>query len=223
MRLGAFRDEDLRKVLRALANNKASGPDRIPAEYWKRLGENEEARSILQEFVNTCWAAACVPAEWHIAYVSAIHKKGRTDNCENYRPINLLCVGYKVYASLLRQRLVQAGAEGRLSKTQFGFRTGCGTVDAIFILRRRIEIALAQRSGRALILALDWQKAFDSVDSVALLAGLARFGVPQKMLNSIASIYTGRQFRVADCGSESELHGQCSGISQGCPLSLSLL
>ena len=35
----------------------------------------------------------------------------------------------------------------------------------------------------------------------------------------IVSIYTDRTFRVAECGTESELHNQRFGICQGCPLS----
>ena len=61
------------------------------------------------------------------------------DLCENYRPISLLNLGYKVFAALVRKRLVEAGAEARLSETQFGFRSGCSAVDAIFILRRLID------------------------------------------------------------------------------------
>ena len=104
--------------------------------------------------------------------------KGNTDTCENCRPISLLCVGYKLFAALLKNRLIDGGAERRLSTTQFGFRSKCGTMDAVFILRRRSETALAQRSGKLLILALDWQKAFDSIDPSAMVAGLRRFGVP---------------------------------------------
>ena len=113
--------------------------------------------------------------------MSAIYKKGPVDRCENYRPISLLDVGYKVIASLVRSRLVDGGAEKRLSQSQFGFRSGCSTQDAIFILRRQVETAWAQRGGKFLILALDWEKAFDTIDPAAMLCALERFGTFRKL------------------------------------------
>lgn len=71
-----------------------------------------------------------------------------------------------------------------------------------------------------MVLALDWQKAFDAVDPGALLAALKRFGLPAHVvLAVIQSIYSGRVFQVSDCGSLSSQRDQNSGISQGCPLS----
>ena len=68
-------------------------------------------------------------------------------------------------------------------------------------------------------MALDWKKAFDSIAPPALTAALRRFGLPEHVLDVIASIYTDRRFRVRDCGQTSDEHIQHSGISQGCPLS----
>ena len=67
-----------------------------------------------------------------------------------------------------------------MSKSQFGFRSGCSTLDAIFTLRRRIDLAWAQQHRQLLVLALDWQKAFDSIDPSAMIAALRRFGLPQR-------------------------------------------
>ena len=138
--------------------------------------------------------------------------------CENYRPISLLSVGYKIFSALILGRLKDGGAENRLSKTQYGFRKGYGTEDAIFIARRKIELAWAQRDGHLLILALDWAKAFDSIDPEGMLAALRRFGLPEHLISVIAAIYSDRCFHVKDCGHISEKRAQHSGISQGCPL-----
>ncbi len=104
------------------------------------------------------------------------------DACENYRPISLLNVWYKVYATLVHKRLVAAGAEERLSDTQFGFRSGRSTLDAIFVLRRRVDLAAAQCSGKEFVMALDWAKAFDSINPESMLAALRQFGLPQHVL-----------------------------------------
>jgi len=115
--------------------------------------------------------------------------------------------------------LQRAGAEERLSQSQFGFRRGRSTTDAIFLVRRRMGLALAQRFGRTAFLALDWKRAFGSINTDAMLVGLRRFGVPEPFLQIIASIFGNRRFRVADGVQTSAEYKQGSGISQGCPLS----
>jgi hypothetical protein len=117
----------------------------------------------------------------------------------------------------VHKRLVAAGAEERLSKTQFGFRSGRSTLDAIFVLRRSVDLAAAQRDGNLFVMALDWAKAFDSINPESMLADLRRFGSPQHVLGVIAAIYSSRMFRVRDSSSSSRQ--QHSRIPQGCLLS----
>ena len=154
-----------------------------------------------------------------MAHVSAIYKKGDVTSCGNYRPISLLCVTYKILAALLLGRLRQAGAEDRITKTQFGFRRARGTTDAVFAARRYIEAAHARKNGKALLLALDWKAAFDAINPDALVAALIRFGVGDHLAQFIGNLYRGRTFRVCDAEAYSEVKQQNSGISQGCPLS----
>ena len=118
---------------------------------------------------------------------------------------------YKLIAALLKARLIQAGVEHQLTKTQFGYKSGTGTTDAIFVLRRRIETAIAQRGGKLIVLALDWQKAFDSIAPSALITGLRRFGISEGTLDVIADIYSSKRFRVRDRGHESQVHQQMAG------------
>ena len=48
---------------------------------------------------------------WHEARVAMIFKKGDPACCDNYRPICLLQIGYKLFAMIILQRLRQAGAQ----------------------------------------------------------------------------------------------------------------
>jgi len=211
--------EEVSKIIRRLRLGKVSGPDGNFAEYLKALLGSSVALQLMTDFFNQCYQQQQVPSEWHHALVTAIHKKGRVDLCENYRPISLLNVWYKVYAALVHKRLVTAGVEKRLSETQFGFRSGRSTLDAIFVLRRRGGLAGAQRDGKVFVMALDWSKAFDSINPESMLSALRRFGLTEHVLGVIAAIYSSREFRVRDCGQESSSRQQRSGMSQGCPLS----
>ena len=69
------------------------------------------------------------------------------------------------------------------------------------------------------MMALDWQKCFDSINTEALLNALHRFGLPSHFCKVVRAIYTGRVFEVRECGQISSRCHQDSGICQGCPLS----
>ena len=181
--------EEVKLALKRLRNGRAAGPDGIRAEHLKALLCNPTSMSALTKLLNFCWREERAPSAWHLAHVSAIYKKGLVHDAANYRPISLLDITYKLLASIIRMRLVGASAEDRLSAGQFGFRSGFSTQDAIFVLRRRLESAWAQRNGRLYVLALDWAKAFDSLDPEAMLEALRRFGLPRKKLTLAEAIH----------------------------------
>ena len=86
-------------AIKSLKNNKAPGPDNIPAELLKH-GE-EELVSILHEMILNVWRAEVLPPEWMEGAIIPLHKKGDKLNCANYRGISLLNVAYKVFARIL--------------------------------------------------------------------------------------------------------------------------
>ena len=124
---------------------------------------------------------------------------------------------------MLKQCLLDAGVEGRLWKTQFGFRKNCSTENAIFVAFRKIETTCAQRYGKIHLLALDWKKAFDSIHLASLYDALYRFGVPSDVINMVQGIMLHRQIYGKDFGVRSGIKPQLFGISQGCTLSPLLL
>ena len=69
------------------------------------------------------------------------------------------------------------------------------------------------------MLALDWKKAFDSLNLSSLLDALRRLGLPWAFVSVIECMMGGRTFVVNDSSSVSNRREQRSGISQGCTLS----
>lgn len=218
--LGPIDAEEVVRAAKKLKYKKASGADDVPPEYWKAIVlHGTTARRWAIEFCQACWSQKRIPEEWHNAQVASIFKKGDAALCSNYRPISLLTIGYKLFAAILLERLKLAGAERRIWPTQFGFRSGYGTSDALFLARRLLDEAWAMKEGSLIMLALDWAKAFDSISPDALLRALRRFGIPSPYVDMVQAIYTDRTFVVKDAGRVSDQHPQHFGISQGCPLS----
>ena len=217
---GLFTYDELCKAIARLPSGKATREGDVPVECFKALVDDTgEALQPFLDLCNTCLAHHAVPGEWLKARIAMIFKKGDPAACDNYRPISLLAIAYKLFAAMIKQRLLAAGADNRLWRSQFGFRTKRSTEDAIYVVRRRIELAVAQRSGQVSIVALDWRKAFDRVDVPRLLGALGRFGLPASMVNMIGALMRDRQFFVEDFGHASDARPQRTGISQGCTLS----
>ena len=103
--------------------------------------------------------------------------------------------------------------------SQFGFRPNRNTSQALHCARRALELACSSRNGALHLVALDWRKAFDSINPDRLLLALRRFGLPQNFLDIVSSIYDARKFNVRDCGLMSRTGQLQSGVCQGCPLS----
>ncbi len=85
--------------------------------------------------------------------------------------------------------------------------------------RAGTTLACSQRFGWLSLLALDWRKTFDSINSEVFLSLCVALD-PHQLLEVIRSIYTNRIFEVRDGGVTSSRCGQqSSGVCQGCPLS----
>ena len=109
--------------------------------------------------------------------------------------------------------------KNRIWPTQFGFRSGCGCADALFIEKQRVENAWARKNRNLLLLALDWPKVFDSISPAGLVNAMSGFGIPNHFCSVVRGIYNGKHHMVRDGDVTSHQHLQCFGISQGCPLS----
>ena len=186
-----FTHEELTVVLRLLRKNRAPGLDQLKAEAILLLDYLGEV--VLLDLLNNCLSTCTVPEEWKQALVVNIYKgKGSESDPANYRPISLLNVLYKIYASLLQKRLATAH-DHHLRSSQFGFRTRRSTSDPAFILRRLQDYS-AKVGQQFHILFLDWKQAFDKVDHSAMLIALRRLGVHPQYISIIKDLYSDPTF-----------------------------
>ncbi len=127
---------EIKAIIRKLKRRKAPGPDEVPTEVFKEMGEEglEEIRGILNDW----WKEEDIPEEQLRARVVLIYKKGDTSKYENYRQISLLNIIYKLYAAIV-QRRIAIKLDKHIQKTQYGFRRKRGTADAIQLVRRIAE------------------------------------------------------------------------------------
>ena len=76
--------EEVRENMKRMKNGKAVGPDDIPVEVWKCLGEI--ALEFLTELYNRTMESERMPEEWRDSILIPIFKnKGDVQSCSNYR------------------------------------------------------------------------------------------------------------------------------------------
>ena len=193
-----FTMEELNLVLRKLGTRKAPGPDKLPAELLKN--SPDILKLFLLSHFNECFETASAPSSWLVSEVVMLVKDSKKDtrSLDNYRPISLTNTVYKVYASMLRGRLVHH-FDADIRDRQFGFRPNLSTTQPIHVTRQIIE-AHERQSEPLHALFLDWSKAFDSVTFNAIEKSLHDMGVPSQFIQAIMALWHSTTIRSLQCG-----------------------
>ena len=114
-------------------------------------------------------------------------KKGDKTLLKNYRPISLLSHVYKLFSRVVTNRLARRLDEFQPPE-QAGFRSGYGTIDHIHTVRQIIQ--KSEEYNRPLCLAfVDYEKAFDSIETWAVLESLQRCQVDWRYIQVLRCIY----------------------------------
>jgi len=210
--------EEVKKKLKETANGKAPGPDNITYEIWRNLPE--EFAEALKITYNIALEKKIIPKRWNDSYLKPIFKnKGSPSDLLYYRPISLLQTEYKIFTSIITDRLSEYMEENHLfSKIQCGFRKNKGCLDAVFTLVSSIEVATRQKLEMHIV-TLDAKNAFDTVPREAKYEALD-FQVKDQNLNQIIKkLYQDINTKVITPFGETEIIELKKGVRQGDTLS----
>ena len=105
-----------------------------------------------------------------------------------------------------------------IDKIQYGFMSGRGTVDALFVLRRLMEKFRA-KSKKLFFVFVDLEKAFDQVPMEVIRFALRQKGVPEYVVNGVMSLYEGCKTAILVDGKLSSSFSVKVGVHQGSALS----
>ena len=97
----------VRRVLRSLKTDKASGPDGIPPRFLKEFAD--ELAPVLCRLFRLILISCTYPSSWKHALIQPVPKKGDRSNPSNYRPIALTSAVAKVFETLLNSHFIKHG------------------------------------------------------------------------------------------------------------------
>ncbi|KAK3512337.1 hypothetical protein QTP70_005806 [Hemibagrus guttatus] len=209
-----IRKDEVRKALKRMKSGKAVGPDNIPVEVWKCLGE--AAVEFLASLFNRVLESERMPEEWRRSVLVPIFKnKGDVQSCSNYRGIKLMSHTMKLWERVVEARLRKVV---EICEQQYGFMPRKSTTDAIFALRILME---KYRDGQRELhcVFVDLEKAYDRVPREELWYCMRKSGVAEKYVRVVQDMYERSRTVVRCAVGQTEEFNVEVGLHQGSALS----
>ena len=128
-----------------------------------------------------------MPMYWKETSMKVMFKSGDPQLPENYRPICIIPILYKLFSKVLGGRIKEI-LNSQQSPDQAGFRPDFSCDDNLFAITMLIEKS-REFNCPLWVAALGFKKAFDSINPDILIQALRRFGIPELTLALIEAIY----------------------------------
>ena len=208
--------QELYNVIKSMNMNKTPGFDGIPVEFYMVFW-SDISDLLLKSFNFSLQNGILSPSQRN-GIITLLPKKDKDPlYVKNYRPITLLTTDYKIVAKCFANRLKHC-LQDLIHIDQSGFLKGRNIGHNIRLILDIIEFTETNNIPGSLLL-LDIEKAFDSVSHNFLFLTLERFNFSRNFIDSVKTLYAGRQSYVLNNGFLTDCIHMERGIFQGCPIS----
>ena len=215
-----FTNDQVQNALMLSGTSTATGPDGLNILHFRNLGPS--AVDYLTHIFNLSLKHCRIPSIWKMATIICLPKPGKPiDQGTSYRPISLLCPASKVLERLL---LPSLQANLPVTEHQHGFRQHRSTTTALLPITQQVVNGFNQRKPplRTVALAIDFSKAFDTVDHNQLIRMISGTPLNHNIVRWLSCYLRGR---MSSCSfgskTSSFLHVRC-GVPQGSVISPTL-
>ncbi|KAL9674589.1 hypothetical protein QQ045_030861 [Rhodiola kirilowii] len=207
--------EEIQMALKQCDGNKAPGPDGFNMNFYKKYwiivgGEVEE---FIKEFCTNGRLTRGI----NKTYLALIPKTANPQGFADYRPISLVNSSYKILSKCLAKRLSSVLPQ-IVSPNQSAFIAERNILDGIMIVNELIH-AVKREKRVALVIKLDFRKAYDSVSWEYLRSVQSSMGFGTRWMNWIEESYSSVELAILINGSPTKGISMGRGLRQGDPLS----
>ena len=208
--------DDLEIALKTFGNNKSPGSDGLPYEFYKHFW-NELKMPMLDSFMEAIEKGEMSTSQKQ-SFIRLIPKKEKDPIfIKNWRPLNQSNSDTKTYAKWIASLLLQV-IEKLVHPSQSAYIRGRFIGEGIKVIEGIIEY-IRQLKLQGYILAIDFEKAFDSLEWDFLIEVLYAFGFPEKFIHHIRTLYKNIETCVLNGGTTTGSFLLSRAIKQGCPAS----
>ncbi|KAK3894304.1 hypothetical protein Pcinc_001927 [Petrolisthes cinctipes] len=214
LRSMAFKSAELKQYLLDLDTYGGTDPDGFFPLFLKKIAVVLAPK--LAVVFRLLLKSGSFPLCWRKARITPI-PKGATasSNPSEYRPISITPILSKIFERLLARRLNSyCNNNDLIPISQFGFRKGLGTCDALLTLSHALQSSL-DKGYESRVVAIDFSSAFDRVNHKALLHKLQLIGIGGSLLSIFKEFLMNRSQCVVIDGCTSVPVPVVSGVPQG--------
>ena len=198
------------------ASEKTPGTDGLPAEFYKTFWD--DLSSILITALNYAYDKGTLSVSQRRGIIKLIPKKDADPHfIRNWRPITLLNCDYKIATKAIANRIKRVIPK-LINNDQTGFLKGRFIGENIRLIDSVINYASDQQIP-GLLLFIDFEKAFDSLEWAFVNRTLQYFNFGPSLTNWIRTFYNNIKSCVLNNGWSSNFLNLQRGVRQGCPLS----
>jgi hypothetical protein len=211
----------LEAYVRRLMNNKSTGCDLIPREYYK-YGPTvllEILRSALNAYL--AGQEPTVGAEeWVGGIVTNIPKEQSAIAVTDYRPVVRLCTKLIIRDGICNDRIKQVTEDKQLvDDVQEGFRRHRSAKRQLSKILGILEDLRRRKAGLSVMLFLDIKNAFNAVNHRVIFLVLETYGFPAEDINLLRRMYSQSFLVVSNSFGDTAVLYLLRGFFQGAPSS----
>ena len=213
---GLLTDVECLESLKTMASNKSPGTDGLPAEFYKAFWDY--IKPFLLNALNCSYTNGHLSITQRRGLITLVPKKNKPANLlKNWRPITLLNCDYKIAAKSIANR-IKKFLPKIINNDQTGFLKNRTIGENIRLIDSIIKYASTKQIP-GLLLFIDFEKAFDSIEWPFIERTLKHFNFGTSLLTWFKLFYSNISSCIQNNGWSSEFFPLSRGVRQGCPLS----